>query len=696
MTRPRTGANPRSTRARRAVTYTEPRDDGASSSSSHSGDEDQDPPTDDDDQGDDQDEPQPRATPEGKATARERLGGYEEEQGQEGEPGAQSRADRKILRAAETFLPRAGGQQLSLSRLVQLPLDVLATIFSACDLQSVFYLSRLNKKFRAFLLSPGMKGVWNAAWRNSDLPATIDLSRGTGFDVLAWSNVLFGDCEVCGQKSNNVEPRLRVKACAMPYACFNALTIHSVRLEDGDPRRELTQLVASATPKQGRNSRPMFLLADFEDAAAGRAAAEAATEEERETGTFEHRRFGPIPLKDFRGHLCELLKKQDAEGEAIDKWLAEQKTKQARAKQDVNKQRVADIKARFIALGFEEQHFDAGFLGHKQVRAARPLTDNTWPTVRNALQPYLEQVREAALARALSPIRQGRLSKLFNQYVDLTRLENFGPLKEHGLYPLPVWDDLATLDSFKDLYWPAEAEVGPTTLVDNVAVVGAELRAKKAALFPEFFELVRSSLAGIEGRHRDRGKIDAPYFAHWLTEEFSDAEQHAALATCLALFECTQCRALDTFPNVLSHPCVDSKRELVSGAAVAPTFAGRASAAQYEVPCSSVCAALRVVGAAGLADDVADPTASIYMSPDLSPLAVPHDALERLGNSFSCVDCPPTFDALARNWIGITNHSLDYRHATLHSIVYETPALAQLRLLKAHEEWHKDQRGVYT
>lgn len=54
-----------------------------------------------------------------------------------------------------------------------------------------------------------------------------------------------------------------------------------------------------------------------------------------------------------RAHSRDVFVQQ--EGNAIDAWIASQKIKQADAKSQIQQQRLADIKSRFVALGYEEE-----------------------------------------------------------------------------------------------------------------------------------------------------------------------------------------------------------------------------------------------------------------------------------------------------------------------------------------------------
>ncbi|GAA5951187.1 hypothetical protein JCM3765_002410 [Sporobolomyces pararoseus] len=664
---PRKG-NPRSTRERRSVSYADPKD--GSESSEASGESDQ-----------NQEEEKPEEEEE-----------QEEDDDVEGEKQASTSKGSAVKRrpakkprrsvALGTRKSRAKKPQLSLSGMVdELPLDVLASIFGAGDLQSLFYLSRLNKKLRAFLLNPSMVGVWKSCWKNSELPDSIEFTPR--MNILKWCNVLYGDCQVCGSKTQNSDPYLQIKACATPKKCAANLTIQENKLDHFQFARR--DYVANG-PSKVRSARPIYLVSDLKEAQEGFAAADAATKEGGESGTFEHSRFGPIPLKNFADNLKALVQKQYSDGKAIDQWFTSQKSKQSNAKSQVRQQRVQDIKARFIELGFEERHFLGGFFEHKQVRAARPLTENTWPGVYAALLPILEETRHVMTERELEPIRMTRLISLATQYELLLR--NVDSAKRAGLFPLASWDDYQNLESFKALYLPAEAEVVPTTLFDNGPTLAREIQLKKQSLSGEFFSNFRLTLSVLESTRQTIGQ-DEPYLesGKWLREDFSEEEQTEVLETCLAIFACIRCDSLDTFPQILNHQCVGS------AGGVAPLRPG-----SYHVRTASLKTLVQVIGVSPLKDSVEVDETGMN---DLKPLRIQHERLEELGNGFSCTKCPPSFDSLARNWLGITEHLVKGIHPTAPEslsayIVYEPPSVAQLRLLKAHEDYHNTRRGVYS
>lgn len=280
--------------------------------------------------------------------------------------------------------------------------------------------------------------------------------------------------------------------------------------------------------------------------------------------------------------------------------------------------------------------------------------------------------------------------------------------KKAGLYPLSSWSIYESLESFKALYYPPDAEVGHSTFVDNGSILAQELNLKKEALAVDFFDILRTSIGATEHARRDVLGQEEPYLGEkWFTEDFTEEEKREALETCLAVFTCSRCRTIDTFPTILNHTCPSGPNGFASF--YPPTYSSLHNVLRtlneliYLTPCS----------------DSVPPADQIEENQnDLPALQLPHDSLEVLGNGFSCTSCPPSLDGLARSWIGIvslerflllprtdqlnasrpyppplliqTQHLLSdthmYRSAAgstvSNSVVYESPALAQLGLLK--------------
>ncbi|GAA5914497.1 F-box protein [Sporobolomyces salmoneus] len=733
----------RSTRPRRSVSYKEP-NEGSDSSSSSEEEDDQDPsqrePADESD-GEEEDE-QVKSSQQSSASKRAPRG---------------QKKRRSV--ALGTRKSRAKKQQQSLSGILKLPLDVLCTIFSAGDLQSLFQLTRVNKELRKHLFDPQWIGVWKSCWKNSGLPNSIDFSPPSGLSIYKWTNLLFGECQRCGGKTSNVEPDLRIKCCAQPKSCLTSLTVHQSRLTEAQ-----ATVANQAASAKTNASRLIYLLSDLNDAMdaleasnlisastststsdeSGQEAAapesedepvqaavqDPAPEEEQEvgqevaqvpgdqseqqageeprqevakepprpeiveaasSGIFKHSRYGEILLKEFSETVPKYLTKQREEGKAIHEWIVEEKARQADAKHAVNRQRVADIKSRFTAMGFEEQHFaDHRFTEDKRVRAARPLTEKTWPAIRDALLPILEENRQILLDRELAPLRAERYSELTRQHRQLCK--DSDAAKEAGLFPLTSFENYGTLETFKNLWYPAEARVGPTTFADHGFEIAQELQEVKESKFEVFFDILRRRI--FEHALTEDGDPAIPFLPEMKSssEEYSTQEKKEILNSTLAIFNCVLCRHIDTFPKILDHYC--------SSGPDAPFAPFGAFAYYVNIPTIvGVAQTLSICLGSISLDNLSGP---ITRPSDV--LQVPHEELEKLGNGFSCKTCPvPSFDSLARSWIGITAHHLKWQHTSAahdtridDQIVYEPPAVAQLRLLKAHEDYHNDQRGAYT
>lgn len=251
----------------------------------------------------------------------------------------------------------------------------------------------------------------------------------------------------------------------------------------------------------------------------------------------------------------------------------------------------------------------------------------------------------------MKPIRETRLLSLATQYERLLR--DADSAKRASLFPLAGWDDYQSLESFKDLYLPAEAEVVPTTLVDNGPTLARELQIKKESLSGQIFLLFKYMLSGYETNIQPDDEEGEPFLesGKWLKESFSEEEQAEIFKTCIATFSCTRCDSIDKFPQILNHHC-----DSVGGvASLNPSY--------YLVRLPHLKALAKVVTASPLKDsvEVDDPVIN-----DLRPLRIQHERLEELGNGFSCTMCTPSFDSLARNYLGIVGSTSLYISLSLY------------------------------
>jgi len=267
---------------------------------------------------------------------------------------------------------------------------------------------------------------------------------------------------------------------------------------------------------------------------------------------------------------------------------------------------------------------------------------------------------------------------------------------------LQQWDIYFSLDSFKQLYWPADAEVTPTTLRDNGTMLSLEVQIKKMSLFPEFFAKLQTSIGPFEQMYREGGRLDSPWLDKWIMDtDHTDSEKKDALRSCFGVFTCSRCTHVDAFPKILNHIC------RLGDPISTESYPAPLDATKYEINAREVLHVTSILNAADLSE-------TTFTEREFAPLAQAHEELEKLGNGFSCTGCSPGFESLARDWVGMVsstslfpsrasltlpmsqlNHilkpshrlSLGYHKGAWPSqpdhIVLETPAEAQLRLLKS-------------
>ncbi|GAA6059642.1 hypothetical protein JCM10212_004145 [Sporobolomyces blumeae] len=571
-------------------------------------------------------------------------------------------------------------EAFSLSQLVTLPLDVLTLILAEMDLHTLFVTSRISKQFHSLLYRKVFIGVWTAAWRNSELPKDIRFDRK--MSILGYANLLFGDCSVCGRRTNKIDVHLRIKACQR--GCWPSLTIHHLNLEESS--HGLLPYVASVTPENGRNNKPYYRLEDFD--AARRAIEHAAEHSNGVDGPpFDHPNLGSIPCDRLLERLKETVAQQHHEGDLLEAWIHAQKNKRLDQKSQVNQARIADIKRRFAALGFEERHYTQQFYQHKVVRAARPLTENAWGGVRAALEPILEAAKQAHIAADLAPIRATRLAQLQADYTKLKR--DVAATKEAGLFPLAVWHNYASLEAVRDLWHPVDAQTTDTSFRDHGHEIAKALNEHKLAMWPMFFDILRHNLAPLErppslspGSRLSARRIHRVYSID--AHDLPDDVKQEFLSSAHALFKCLACQWIDVFPAILSHACLVG---VVHGPA-------SLSATAY-----------------GAVSPYVSETFEMDLMQHLYPEGPASDAtivwqktLDAFGKGFSCNVCPPTFDSLAQDWIGMVNHIQRTSHTTKlplrgsplwgKSVVLESVEQAREHLVAAHSQAQDARRGI--
>ncbi|KAL1719157.1 hypothetical protein EV715DRAFT_199789 [Schizophyllum commune] len=127
---------------------------------------------------------------------------------------ARKSAPRKAVSAKVTKAngrPRIRGKAGKLSKLVDMPLDILFETFTLLDPQDLVSLSRTSKLLRQTLLSPQTITVWKNARKR-----TGATEPAPGYDEPRWANLVFGAkrCQNCDAPHvNSVDYQLLMRVC---------------------------------------------------------------------------------------------------------------------------------------------------------------------------------------------------------------------------------------------------------------------------------------------------------------------------------------------------------------------------------------------------------------------------------------------------------------------------------------------------
>ncbi|GAA5977059.1 hypothetical protein JCM11641_001288 [Rhodosporidiobolus odoratus] len=586
------------------------------------------------------------------------------------------------------------GTKGSLKGILDLPLDILTEICAELDLPTVFHLSRLNKRFYAFLRDPSLKYIWELARETSGLPELT----APGCDVYGYANLLFGGfCKGCGKATTKVDYTLRIRSCKKCTPDF----IYDLR--GGEYSEELEYAVKSNQQGISYRSHQESLLEDlrvlrhlldrFERLRYKTIAgmqwedllSEDDTDEEDDEGLqgasyAGYSRLGnPDAKMDFRTSCSEIRGKRLTDGGAIVTWLRAREVEKEAALQAIRD----DRRQAFQVSAFSQ---------HKLVDVAKEFSERVWETIQAPLEELLRQI-EASANTAYINKESRRREQLLNQEWHILN-DDTRKQKASGFFPLRPWIEFRELPAVKDLYNLSTLEQANTagkTLDDAKPEILAGLAKargdEEAALFESLrvaygdAQAARSSAGAVGGAaavpttigSTTAASLTAPSLAAGTTPShsssllptladgasYSPAVIESIFARATSLVSCCQCEQLDNYPRILTHKCVPRNRWNYVPASN-----------KYSISLRTVKAALELLE---------------LFDKDFS---TPATEMERLGRGFSCVgsECSEV-KAIALPWRLIVehaaspwNHHEDYPGA----YVLETEAEAIQRVFDQH------------
>ncbi|GAA5908281.1 hypothetical protein JCM8208_000365 [Rhodotorula glutinis] len=552
----------------------------------------------------------------------------------------------------------ARGNKGALRGILDLPLDVFTGICEHLDLETLFHLSRLNKRFFKFLRgTSALPYLWEWAREESGLP---ELSAPC-FSTVELANLLFSKCcQNCAKTTPKADFLLRVRLCK---ACSKDLIWDDRNFDiDHDEHARVDLCPAGVREGSGRmRNHVEYLFADINFTAActrrfhGVNRVEAVTVMKGQ-GFIEP---GDYTRTAFVGRCEEVRRLRHQDGDAITDWQQQHLVEQEQIRQGRRVQRRKAIEARLVERGWQPHHFDNdGWKRHYLVDTARDLSDKSWRSIRGKLEISLQAHEAERDAAHILVVQDRRRFEVEQEHGGLVVDGNLA--KSLGLYPLPTWTEFGQLAVVQKLWHVATIDDAYDdeypTIATEATSLAAELSGIKAAFKSRLVDHLVGFLSASEHVPDPIQMLLKPADPSGFTVEEED--KIVGLACCA--IKCRTCQLVDVFPRILAHKCMSRFHGGDGAASWAST--------QYTTYESSVLALLSVLVAANLAPDAH------------------YSQLDALGSTFTCL-CVYG-NAIAIPWQDMAWH-IDVLHSGSRELYREVVAESRQEALERVFETHE-------
>ncbi|KAF7302739.1 F-box domain-containing protein [Mycena chlorophos] len=463
------------------------------------------------------------------------------------------------------------GKQGRLAGLLSISLDVVFEILGHLQPLDLLRISRLNKEFRALLLSKSTVTVWRACLNNVGLPLPPPESHMNEPQVarLAFDSV----CQTCDATARKVEWSLLKRICSR---CSKSKLSAMRRLSSpyGPTADDGLDLVLSR-PDTSKPWMQVCLREDYDAMTTKLASFTAAPAREK---FIQERK---ALLKNLSEYAILLKEWDEGRSEARSTELAELKEERYNA-----------VVAKLTALGWGDEIESLRSVDdlrqHKLVRSPNQLTERSWKSIEAELVQYMQVMKEKRLARefaALVLVRKNTAAAVFRAF-------------KHAQLP---WT--AVMPGLEDFY-----EFAPiVALLKKPADVDV-LEADFEALLPEFPSLITTWRDSLPAK---------------VLERHADLENEDKLKLAKCVFKCALCPGNNNFgaflglssgsrmshfgpllwPRVLSHHCLSHLPGLPWMLSTLKPIRWSAESLEFDKPASEVI--VRLVELCGLDPETA-------------------------------------------------------------------------------------------
>ncbi|ESK84450.1 hypothetical protein Moror_6214 [Moniliophthora roreri MCA 2997] len=284
------------------------------------------------------------------------------------------------------------------SLLCSMPLDIIFLICSFLPAKTLIELPKINRLFRATLLSTTGASVWITLRNSFRAPAPMP-----GMSELEWARLLWGGthCQVCGTKGvNRVDFILRKRIC---YACVKKKGIPRVafkrRYPDAD--RVVLDLVL---PTSGGNR----------GARNGYYHCEEIEKVIQEIALCKRRKA----KENYNQKRKQFLKECSEHASRCEEWVAEDRSRKAEEADNVRESRIRAIYDRLRNMGYTEDDMqEVKWL--QCVQRSTPLSEKSWDMISPDVFAVIRGYRTSRMLRdndGILATRRKTFDKVFLDY----------------------------------------------------------------------------------------------------------------------------------------------------------------------------------------------------------------------------------------------------------------------------------------
>ncbi|KAH8822796.1 hypothetical protein DL96DRAFT_1619287 [Flagelloscypha sp. PMI_526] len=315
----------------------------------------------------------------------------------------------------------------ALSKLLQLPLDVLFYIFGHLTPKELVSLARTTKLFRSTLLAPNASTIWvdSRKYLGYECPRP-----GNGLTETYWAWMIFDDkCALC--LTHNV-PALdwqwRKRMCKN---CFKNQTTNLSKIPKAFPnykREELVELLVQ--PKELNYFSNRYLNSDIKEVG----------DKLNELKTLSRRANGPAKLETYKKERKEFIKHCIEYAVECREWYSTMLHDQVEDSNKLQDARAKEIRRRFKELGYLDVDLTAALTWQRSLRQGKDLSDRSWPMVRTTLERDIKASRAQRLLRDHLSVVTARRAIFQTIYDDFIR--SFLPVEWSSLPRVGIAEEM--------------------------------------------------------------------------------------------------------------------------------------------------------------------------------------------------------------------------------------------------------------